>query len=75
MPAPKRQKPQNLVIETIIQEEALQPPVVETFFESIVVSPPDPRIRPLGTLPTKEYNYADYEGEVSISVFDTENQT
>ena len=74
MPAPKRQKPNNPVIETVIKEEALQPPSVETSFELPVVSPPGPRIRPLGTLPPEEYKYVYYEREVSMSVFDVEKQ-
>ena len=74
MPAPKRQKPNNPVIETVLQEEALTPSSVETSFELPVVSPPDPRIRPLGTLPPEEYKYVYNEREVSMSVFDAENQ-
>ena len=65
MPAPKRQRHVNPVIETVIQEEALQPPVVETSFELPVVSPPAPQ--PIGTWSPEEYNYADYEREVSMS--------
>ena len=53
---------------------AFQPPAVKTSFELPVVSPPDPRIRPLGTLPPEEYDYADYERGVIISVLDIENQ-
>ena len=37
---PKRHKSTNPVIETVIQEEALQPPVADTSFEMPVVSPP-----------------------------------
>ena len=59
MPAPKHQRSNNPVIETVIQEEDLQPPAVETF-ELPIVSPPDPRIRPLRTSPPEEYDYADY---------------
>ena len=74
MPAPKRQRPKNPVIETVIQVEALQPPAVEIPLEVPVVSPPDPGIRPLGTKPPEEYDYDDYECEVSMRVFDAENQ-
>ena len=74
MPAPKRQRANNLVIETVIQEEALKPPAVETSFELPVVSPPDPRICQLRTSPPEEYDYADYESEVSMSILDSENQ-
>ena len=70
MPAPKRQRTNNPVIVTVIQEEALKPPTVETSFELPVVSPPDPRIRPLRTWPPEEYDYADYESEISMSIFD-----
>ena len=72
MPAQKRQRPVNPVIETIIQEEALQPPAVETSFELPIVSPPVPQA--IGTWSPDEYYYADYEREVSISVFGAENQ-
>ena len=41
-PAPKRHKASNPVIETVIQEEALQPPPIETSFELPFVSPPPP---------------------------------
>ena len=72
MPAPKRQKQNSPVIETVIQEEALQPPVVETSFELLVVSPP--ASQPIATWSPDEYNYADYEPEVSMSFFYAENQ-
>ena len=72
MPAPKCQWQNNPVIETVIQEEALPPPAVETSFESPVVSPP--ALQALGTWSPDEYNYADYERKVSMSVFDAENQ-
>ena len=42
MPEPKCQKQNNQLIETVIQEEALQPPTVETSFEFPVVSSPAP---------------------------------
>ena len=45
--ASKRQKTANPVIETILQEEASQPPATETEFELAVVSPPAPP--PVGT--------------------------
>ena len=59
----------NPVIETLIQEEALQPPAAETSLELPVVSSP-------ATQPTnpEEYNHDNYEREVSMSVFDAENQ-
>ena len=47
VPAPKRPRTTNPVIETIIQEEASQPPVVETSFDLPIVSPPAPP--PVGT--------------------------
>ena len=75
MPAPERQRPKNPVIETIKKAEALPPPAVEIFFELLVVSPPEPRIRQLVVSPPEKNLYADYEREVSISVFDAENQT
>ena len=60
------------VIETVIQEEASQLPVVETSFELPVVSP---RIRPLTNTPAElEYDSADYERQVSMSVFEAEDQ-
>ena len=74
MHTPIRQKPSNLVIETVKQEEVLQPPAVETSFELPVVSPPDPRICPLGTSHPGELDYDDYECEVIMSVFDAKNQ-
>ena len=72
MPAPKRQKQKNPVIETVMQEEALQPPVVETPFDLPVVSRAAPQ--PMGNVSPDEYRYADYKRELSISVFDAENQ-
>ena len=41
-PAHKKQKPENPVIATIIQEEAAQPPAPATYYELQVVSPPAP---------------------------------
>ena len=41
-PASKRQKTANPVIETILQEEASQPPATESEFELLIVSPPAP---------------------------------
>ena len=46
-PASKRQNTANPVIETILQEEASQPPTTETDFELPVVSRPEPL--PVGT--------------------------
>ena len=71
-PAPKRSRTANLVIETIIQEEASQPRVVETSFDLPIVRPPAPP--PVGTRSPENYEYEDYAREVSISVFDAENQ-
>ena len=70
--APKRHKPTNPVIETVIQEEALQPPLLDTSFELPVVSPPAPP--PIGTWSPEEYDYKNYAREISMSVFDAENQ-
>ena len=74
MVARTRRKTNNPVLKTVIQEKALQPPAIKSSFELPVVSPSDPRIRPLGTSPPEEYDYADYEIDVSMSVFDAENQ-
>ena len=71
-PAPKRSKTANPVIKTIIQEEASQLPVVETSFDVPIVSPPAPA--PVGTWSPGNYEYNDYAREVSMSVFDAENQ-
>ena len=71
-PASKRQKTANPVIETILQEEASQPPATETEFELPVVSPPAPP--PVGTWSPESYEYDDYAREISMSVFDAENQ-
>ena len=71
-PAPKRSRTANPVIETIIQEEASQPPVVETLIELPIVSPPAPP--PVGTWSPDNYEYEDYAREGSMSVFDAENQ-
>ena len=71
-PAPERSKTANPVIETIIQEEASQPPVVETSFDQPIVSPPAPP--PVGTWSPENYEYEDYAREVNMSVFDAENQ-
>ena len=46
-PARKKQKPENPVIATIIQEEAAQPPAPATYYELQVVSLPAPP--PVGT--------------------------
>ena len=62
-PAPKRSKKANSVIETIIQEEA---------FDLPIVSPPAPP--PVGTWSPKNYEYENYAREISMSVFDAENQ-
>ena len=71
-PAPKKQKTVNPVIETIIQEEASQPPAIETDFELPVVSHPAPL--PVGTWSPETYEYDNYPREISMSVFDAKNQ-
>ena len=71
-PASKRQKSSNPVIETILQEEASQPPATETEFEHPVLSPPEPP--PVGTWSPESYEYDDYAREISMIVFDAENQ-
>ena len=72
VPAPKRHKSINPVIETVIQKEALQPPAAETSSGLPVVSPPVPP--PIGTWSPEEYIFEDYEREVRMSVFDAEYQ-
>ena len=69
-PAPKQSKTASLVIETIIQEEASQPSVVETSFDLPIVSPPAPA--PVGAWSPENYEYEDYAREVSMSVFDAQ---
>ena len=71
-PAHKGHETANPVKETIIQEEASQPPASETYFELPVVSPPAPP--PVGTWSPENYEYKDYAREISMSVFDAENQ-
>ena len=61
---PKRHKSTNPVIELVIQEEALQPPVAGTSFELPVVSPPTPLS--IGTLSPEEYDYEDYPRKISM---------
>ena len=71
-PAPKRHKTANPVIETIIHKGASKPPATETYFELPVVSllaPP-----PVETWSPESYEYEDYVREISMSVFDAENQ-
>ena len=60
-PASKRQKTANPVIETILQEEASQPPATETGFELPVVSPPAPL--PVRTWSPESYENEDYARE------------
>ena len=65
------------VIETVIQEEASQPPVEETNFVLQEVSPPDSRFRPISIFnssPDYECDYAKYERKVSMRIFDTETR-
>ena len=71
-PVPKKQKPANPVIETIIQEEAALPPVPDTLYELRVVSPPAPP--PVRTWSPESYEYEDYAREINMSVFDAENK-
>ena len=71
---PKRPKANNLLIKTVMLEQILQPTAVETSFKLPFVSPLDPRIHPIGTSPLEEKDYAEYDWEVSMSVFDQENQ-
>ena len=72
IPAFKRPRPANPVIKTVIQEKASQPPLIETSFQLSILSPLDSRIQPIGTTPPEEYDYADYDLEVIMSVFDAE---
>ena len=65
-------KSTNPVTETVIQEEALQPRVLDTSFELTVVCPLAPP--PIGTWSPEEYDYDDYAIEIRMSVFDVENQ-
>ena len=74
VPATKRPKLTNHDIETVIQEEPRQTPLIESSFHLPIASHPDPRIRHIGTTLPEKYNYAGYEREVSMSVFDAENQ-
>ena len=71
-PVSKKRKSTNPVIETIIQEEAAQPPVPDTYYELQVVSPPAPP--PVGTWSPESYEYEDNAREISMSVFDAKNQ-
>ena len=72
VPATKRSRTANPAVETIIQEEASQPPVAETSFDLPIVSPPAPP--PVETWFPENYEYEDYAREISLSVFDAENQ-
>ena len=71
-PAHKKQKPENPVIATVLQEEAAQPPAPATYYELRVVSPPAPP--PVETWSPESYDYEDYTREISMSVFGAENQ-
>ena len=63
---PKHLRSTNPVIERVIQEEVSQPPIIETS---------GPQIRPItDSPPGDEYDYAEFEQEISMSVFDAENQ-
>ena len=72
VPGPKRHKPTNPLIEPVIQEEALQPLVLDASFVLPVVSPPAPP--QIGTWSPKEYDYDDNARKISVSVFDVDNQ-
>ena len=64
IPMPKGARTTNPVIVTVIQEEAWQPPLVESSFEFSEVSTPGSRIRPLTEMPPYHENeYADNEQE------------
>ena len=69
--ASKKPKTTNPVIQTVIQEEAIKPPVEEMNFELPVVRAPFPRIRLFSSSPP-DYDHADYGTEVNMSVFDAE---
>ena len=71
-PVSKKQRTANPVIETIIQEEAAQPSLPDTDYELRAMSPPAPL--PVGTWSPVNYDYDDYAREISMSVFDAENQ-
>ena len=71
-PAHKKQKHDNPVIATVLQEEVAQPPAPATYYELQVVSPPAPP--PVGTWSPESYDYEEYAREISMSVFDAENQ-
>ena len=74
IPMPKQARITHPVIETVIQEVSSQPPFVKTSFKLPVASPMDPQIRSLTNMPpNKEYEYAAYKREVSMSVLDAEN--
>ena len=71
-PAHKKQKLDNPVSATVLQEEAAEPPAPATYYELQVVSPPAPP--PVGTWSPESYDYEEYTREISMSVFDAENQ-
>ena len=72
VPVPKRHNSTNPVIDTVIQEEALQPPVIDTSFELPIVSPPAPPTIGIWFPEENDYNY--YARQISMSVFDAKNQ-
>ena len=51
-----------------------QPPIGGTSYELPVVSLPDPGIRPPKSSPPN-YDYADFEREINMSIIDAEYQT
>ena len=74
-PMPKRHKSHkstNPVVETIIQEEALQLPAPDTLLELSVVSPPTAVL--IGTWSPVASDYDDTSREDIMSVFDAVNQ-
>ena len=66
----KPQRTENPVLATIIQQQITQRPTEETNFEVPIFSSPSPEITPT-TTSTADY---EYEPEISMSVFNAENQ-
>ena len=72
VPAPKRSKTANPVIETTIEEEVSQPQVAETSFELPIVS--QTAHPPVGTRSPESYENEEYAREISMSVLDAKDQ-
>ena len=68
-----RQSAEISVIAAVIQKENAQPPVEETDFKLIIVSPHHPLIRPAKLFPP-DYGNTDYKIEISMLVFGADNQ-